>query len=312
MKKISMKKSTLILSGLVFIFLLCAAHFVYQDILNITLLPAAEPVTPMTPAAAVEKSVVFFGVISRYAPNLIYEGYQPVMDYLTENTSYSFQLKLSNSYDETIQQLASGEVQAAFLGTYIYLRAREKYTIVCILKPLNSNFEPYSRSVLFTRTNSNLHSIHDLAGKKLALPSRQSFSGNWLPRYELQKYGLDINNLDSVHYFDYHHTVVYQVLKGNFDAGVVKNRVAEDFMGKGIRFLASSEPIPGSPIVVHKNLAPEIVAAIRETLLKIDVSQPEFKELVKNWDREFAYGFTTADDRDYDHLRSIIDAVGDK
>ena len=306
-----MKKSFLILAGLIISFILLSSYAVYQDILNITVLPTKEVVAEKLPDRNDEKPVIFVGVISRYAPNLIYEGYQPVMDYLTRNTAYNFQLKLSNSYDETIQQLAKNEVQAAFLGTYIYLQAREKYEIQCILKPLNSSFEPFFRSILFTRTNSDLHSIKDLSGKKLALPSRLSFSGNWLPRYELHKYGLGINDLDSVHYFDYHHTVVYQVLKGDFDVGVVKNRVAEDFIGKGIRFLASSEPIPGSPIVVHKKLAPEIVSAIRETLLKIDVSQPEYKELVINWDREFAYGFTTAEDRDYDHLRSIIDSLED-
>jgi len=311
MKTNSMKKSALFLSALVVVLQLIAAYFIYQDILDITLIPPVEAGSVPADTTRVEKTVVCFGVISRFAPNLIYEGYQPVMDYLSQNTPYTFQLKLSHSYDETIQQLARGEVQAAFLGTYIYLHAREKYAIQCILKPLNRNFEPYFRSVLFTRTNSNLHSIHDLAGRKLALPSRQSFSGNWL-NYELHKFGLKKNQLDSVHYFDYHHTVVYQVLNGNFDAGVVKNRVAEDFMGKGIRFLASSEPIPGSPIVVHKNLAPEIVAAIREALLKIDVSQPAFQEIVKNWDREFAFGFAAADDRDYDHLGTVIQAFGEK
>lgn len=311
MKTISMKKSALFLSALVVILQFIAAYFVYQDILDITLVPPLEADSALADTTVVEKTVVYFGVISRFAPNLIYEGYQPVMDFLSENTPYTFRLKLSNSYDETIQQLVKGEVQAAFLGTYLYLRAREKYDIQCILKPLNSNFEPYFRSVLFTRTNSNLHSIQNLAGRKLALPSRQSFSGNWL-KYELRKFGLETSQLDSVHYFDYHHTVVYQVLNGNFDAGVVKNRVAEDFIGKGIRFLASSEPIPGSPIVVQKNLAPEIVTAIREALLKIDVSQPQYQEVVKNWDREFAFGFAAADDRDYDHLGTVIQAFGEK
>lgn len=258
-----------------------------------------------------KKENVYVGVISRFSPNLIYEGYQPIMNYLSRVTPYQFVLKLSNSYDKTIVQLDEGDVQAAFLGTYIYLNARKKHPIKCILKPLNNHFEPYFRSVIVTRTDSPFHSIADLKGKRLALPSPLSFSGNWLPRYEFKKYGLTISDLDSVHYFDHHHTVIYQVLRGNFDVGVVKDRVAYEFINKGIRFLASSEPIPGSPIVVKSDLDPKIIDAIKGALLQIDIREPEYKELVKNWDPEFSYGFTEARDEDYDHIASIIELLED-
>ena len=258
-----------------------------------------------------EKKNIYVGVISRFSPNLIYEGYQPIMNYLSRVTSYQFVLKLSNSYEKTILQLDHGDVQAAFLGTYIYLKARKNYPIKCILKPLNNHFEPYFRSVIVTRSDSPFHSIADLKGKRLALPSPLSFSGNWLPRYEFKKYGLTISDLDTVHYFDHHHTVIYQVLRGNFDVGVVKDRVAYEFINKGIRFLASSEPIPGSPIVVKADLDPIIIEAIQKALLQIDIRDSEYKELVKNWDPEFTFGFTVARDEDYDHIASIIESLED-
>ena len=255
---------------------------------------------------------VYVGVIARFSPSLIYQGYQPIMNYLSEVTPYTFVLKLSNSYEKTIEQLAEGDVQAAFLGTFIYLKARRDYPIRCILKPLNNNFEPYFRSVIITRNDSPLHIISDLRGKRLALPSPLSFSGNWLPRYELKKYDLTINDLDSVHYFNHHHTVIYQVLRGNFDVGVVKDRVAYEFINKGIRFLGSSEPIPGSPIVVKTDLDPAIIKAVQDALLKIDINNPLYKGLMTNWDPEFRYGFTVAQDEDYDHIASIIESLEDE
>lgn len=284
---------------------------VYQQIMDISQIPGNGHVQNLTDKNDKIKKVIYVGVVSRFSPNLIYEGYQPIMNYLSRETKYDFKLKLSTSYEETVTQLIENKVQIAFLGTFIYLKSRNKYPLKCILKPLNSQFEPFFRSIIITRTDSPYCSVADLKNARLALTSTASFSGNWLPRFELKKYGIKISDLDSVHYFDHHHTVIYQILVGNFDVGVVKDRVANEFMDKGIRFIASSEPIPGSPVVVKTDLDQDIVDSFSHALLKINVTIPEYKDLVKNWDREFAFGFTEAREEDYDRIESIIDAVGD-
>lgn len=248
------------------------------------------------------RDTIYVGVISRFSPNLIYEGYQPIMDYLSRETPFRFILRLSNSYEQTVSQLDEDKIQVAFLGTFLYLQARKKHAITCILKPLNSQFEPHFHSVVVTRSDNAMRSISDLKGKRLALPSPLSFSGNWVLQYEFKKHGLQISDLDSVHYFDFHHTVIYQVLRGNFHAGVVKDRVADEFAGKGIRILAASEPIPGSPLIIKNNLDSAIVRSIKGALLKIDIKKSEYRDLVQSWDPEFAYGFAPAVPGDYDSV----------
>jgi phosphonate transport system substrate-binding protein len=292
----------IVLMGLV---LMLLTIFFYHRVLDIRQ-PFPELAEQPTTVTGSDKPVVYFGVISRYPPTLIYQGYQPLMDYLTEQTPYRFELKLSSSYQQTVEQLASGEVAAAFLGSYIYVLTRRRYGLQAILKPLNENFEPYFHSVLITRTDSPIYRVPDLKHKKLALPSRQSFSGNWLLRFELSRFGLTPADLDSIHYFSHHHTVIYQVLKGNFDAGVVKDRVAREYLNRGIRICAYSSPVPGSPIVISRKSPPRVVAAIRQALLKVDVHQEPYRQLVSRWDREFAYGFVEASDSDYDSILQII------
>ena len=279
----------------------------FMDIATSSPLPAGTPSTGI----AAPQDTIHVGVISRFSPNLIYEGYQPIMDYLSRECGQPFALLLGSSYEETISQLDRGQIQAAFLGTFLYLKARRSHPIRCILKPLNNQLQPYFHSVVVTRSDSPLRSVADLRGKRLALPSRLSFSGNWLLGYELQRHGLRPDDLDSIRYFGFHHTVIYQVLLGQFDAGAVKDRVAEEFAGKGIRILATSEPIPGSPIIIRRDLAPAITAAITTALLKIDVRQPPFRELIRSWDPEFAHGFAPAADRDYDQVEAVFGRIAE-
>ncbi|MEN8192475.1 MAG: PhnD/SsuA/transferrin family substrate-binding protein [Bacteroidota bacterium] len=256
------------------------------------------------------KPIIYFGVISRYSPNIIYKGYQPIMDYLTDNTPYKFELKLSSSYQETVRQLVDNEVSAAFFGTLIYLKARKSFNIEPILKPLNADGKPFFQSALITKEDSDIKTISDLKDKKLALPSEQSFSGSGLLLYELKNSGLGLSELDSIHHFLHHHTVVHQVLMGNFDAGVVKDRVAKEFTDNGIRIFAYSTPRSSSPIVIKKEYDEEIVNSIKAALLKVDIQKPYYKDLVKNWDNEFANGFVATSEKDFDPLDSILQANG--
>lgn len=249
----------------------------------------------------------YLGVISRYPPTLIYQGYQPIIDYLNQHTPYHFALKLNRSYRQAVQQLVSGKVAAAFFGSYLFVRERRKYHLHCILKPLNEQLKPVLHADLIVPLHSSIHSVKDLKGKKVALPSPLSFSGNWLAMGVLQANGLTLADLDSVHHFAHHYTVVYEVLKGNFDAGVVKDRVAKEFQNRGIRVVAQSRPVPSSPIVIAPNSPPKVVAALKQALLTIDVQKPETKAVISHWDREFAYGFVPANDSDYDQLERLID-----
>lgn len=252
------------------------------------------------------QTVYYIGVISRYPPTLIYQGYQPIIDYLNTHTPYRFALKLNRSYWQAEQQLVNGKVVAAFFGSYLFARERDKYHLHCFLKPLNEQFRPVLHAVLIVPLHSSIHSIKDLRGKKLALPSPYSYSANWLRLGALQKYGLRFSDLDSVHYFAHHHTVVYEVLKGHFDAGVVKDRVAKEFLQRGIRVVAQSPPIPSSPVVMAPGAPPGVIEALKKALLAIDVHDPQMKRMLSHWDREFSYGFVEARDADYDSLEQVI------
>ena len=167
------------------IFLLCLVAFlllstnIYVFLMKIATVETRAYIEPPAVNEKIgTKPVVNFGVISRYPPRTIYEGYQPVMDYLSENTPYEFRLKLSNSYEETIQQLVKDEVQLAFLGTYIFLTSFQEDSLDCVLKPISEHGEPYFHGTIITREDSGIEQPEDLEGKTFAVTSQWSFSAN--------------------------------------------------------------------------------------------------------------------------------------
>lgn len=256
-----------------------------------------------------EKPIIHFGVIPRYNPMIMYRSYQPLMDYLTENTPYRFELKLSRDYTETVQFLRSGETQVASLGDVTYVEAQQIFGAIPILKPLNENGEPFYTSIIIVREDSPIRAEADLKGKSFAFSSHHSTSGNLIPRYHLFRRGISLFDFSRYENLDSHDAVAKAVLKGKVDAGAVKNVVAFRYKEYGLRFLAISSPIPSVPIVVRKDAAPELITAVKKALLAIDANNPKQRELMEGWDPEFRYGFTEATEEDYADIYRMMEAI---
>jgi len=255
------------------------------------------------------KPVVYIGVISRYPPNIIFRGYQPLLDYISSKTPYLFELKLSSDYQDAVNMLIKGEVTAAFLGSYVYVRANREHGIIPFLKPLNENFRPYSRSVIFVRQNSHISSVSMIKGKRLALPSKESFSVNWLLKYELPKLRMSEDDFVAIDYFPHHQSVIYSVLKGYSDVGVTREYLIKNASQKGLRIIAYSDPIPTSPLVAVPGKSDSVVNAIKSALLVINKNNPDRLQITKDWDYEFVFGFESASDSDYKVIRNISGRV---
>ena len=104
--------------------------------------------------------------------------------------------------------------------------------------------------------------------------------------------GLNVADLDSLYHFDHHQTVVWQVLGGQFDAGVVKESVAEGFASEGLRAIARSGPIPGPPLVGNTRAPSDALAEITRLLLALDGQNPQHRVILDSWSPEFTFGFT--------------------
>ncbi|OGU08012.1 MAG: phosphonate ABC transporter substrate-binding protein [Geobacteraceae bacterium GWC2_58_44] len=256
--------------------------------------------------SAAEKPVIRFGVIPRYNPLVMYKRYQPIMDYLSAETPYTFELKISKDYPEAVRFLQQGVTQVSSLGDVTFAEANIKYKAIPILKPLNRDGTPFYRSAIIVRSDSQLKSVGELRGKTFAFGSPHSTSSNLIPRYLLWNNGVGLRDLRSYVNLQHHDAVAKAILKGQYDAGAVKDVVAEKYQSHGLRILAWSAPIPSVPLVVRKDTPPAVVRALTTALLKLDRSNPKHQAIMKTWDDEFCYGFAPAAIEDYRGIFRMI------
>jgi len=252
-----------------------------------------------------QEPAIQIGVISRYAPSRIFDLYQPLMDDLSVSLGRTIQLKLADSYHDTLDQLTSGVIDAAFLGSYIYGRTHQERGLQVIAAPVDKDGSSQTRVALIVDSKGPYQNLADLKGKALALPSEQSFSAKWFRLMELKKEGMTTDDFQRIETFDYHHTVVFQVLWGPFDAGVVRESVAEEFRHQGLKVLAYSDPFPSPPLACLKTAPQQLVAQLRQAILDWN------PESSPNQARNF-YGFKTMSDKDYSEMIRGFSVAGDK
>lgn len=252
---------------------------------------------------------VFFGVIPRDNPRLMYEKYQPLLDYLADKTPYMYELVLKKNYEETVEAIGTGETDVALLGPLTYLEAKAKYGAVCILKSKSSDGDASYRSVIVKKTDARIGALSELKGKRVAFASFRSTSGNLIPRYMLANAGIHLNDLGEYANFDYHDSVVKAVLKGQYDAGAVRDSIAHKYEKLGIGVIASSEQIPTGPLVVGPGTPFAVIESIKRALLALNPREQDAQKVLKRLDEDFRGGFIEASDDDYSDIRHKINAV---
>lgn len=255
------------------------------------------------------KETIFFGVIPRDNPRIMYEKYQPLLDYLSEKTPYTYELVLKKNYEDTVNALGRGEVDFALLGPLTYLEAKAKYSAICLIRPKGTDGRATYKSVIIKKKDSPITGLSDLKGKRFAFSASKSTSGNLMPRYLLANSGIHLNDLNNYANFDYHDSVVKAILKGQYDAGAVRDSVARKYMKLGLETIAESGEIPTGPLVVGAKTPFSVAESIKSALLELNPSNPKHQNILKRLDEDLRYGFTVATDDDYKEIRSMINAV---
>lgn len=246
----------------------------------------------------------------------ILSSMKPVAQCLEKETGLTFDISVPNNYIVAIEGMGSKKVDIAFLPTFGYLLAHEKYGAEALLKA-SRNGETTYRAAIVARSDRNIKSLGDLNGKKIAYVDPASTSGYILPK----KLFIESKIKPSQEVFQgKHDAVVTAVYQGQVDAGAIfynkpvdgkikdaREKVKTQFpdIEEKVKIVSLTEDIPNDPIVIRKEVTPDSKTKIAKAFQACVAKLPESFRGINNSD-----AFAEVKDSDYDGIRKTVKLLG--
>jgi phosphonate transport system substrate-binding protein len=250
-------------------------------------------------ALAQDKSLVV-GVLNQQSASKTAERWNPILRHLAEVTGLTFSLRMGATVQDTNAMMGRGDFDLVFSnhnfrpeydGTYKVLASwSEKpiYGVIAVLK------------------DSPVHSIKDLAGKKVVFPSRNAFVAYAVPMAALRSSNVAVDPVFAAH----QEGALAQLKAGSVTAAAVNSRFLSQYAARSglvYREIFTSEGFADLPISVHPRVANDQSQAIRKALLGMR-GNPKANEALAAASFE---GFAPAVERDYDNARAVYKLAGD-
>jgi len=206
------------------------------------------------------------------------ERYRPLAQYLTAQTGVRTVVRVASDYAAVIEGQRAGTIHIGYYGPGAYVRAHQQSggNVVAFTTNQSRTGAMGYYAVGYVRADSAFRTIEDLRGRRLGLVDPNSTSGNFAPRYFLDRQGIDPEKyFSAVAYTGSHENAVIALLNGtvdlamnwwnapgdsNFDRMVGKGMVKAD----AVRIAWKSGLLPGSPIAYLNSLPADLKRRIAE------------------------------------------------
>lgn len=249
---------------------------------------------------APENGEIRFGSVAMDTPAVMHHRLSPLTDYLSNALGRPVSLKLSSNMDEAINELAGANVELAYLTPVAYLRAHAEGNAQLVVKTVTQG-EASFQLMIVVREGSPIRSVEELAGKSFAFGDPAAL----LQRAAVVGAGMPLDRLGKQEFLGHYDNIARAVMRGFYDAGIVKDTTAFKWQGKGLRILYASAQLPPYNISASADISPDLLGKIRNAFLQLDPDNPEHNAVIKALDNNYT-GFAVTSDAEYDVVRQLI------
>jgi phosphonate transport system substrate-binding protein len=251
--------------------------------------------------------------------------YEAFTAYLSREIGIPVKLRIANDYAAVIEGQIAGNVHIAQYGPSAYAKAiANGAKIEPFAMEVNLDGTKGYYSVLYVKKDSPIKSIDDLKGKNLGLVDPNSTSGNNVPRFAMDKMGIDPEKyFSNVVYTGSHENAIIALGQGQVDAAFnwwndenesMLMRMERKNMAKyaDFRIIFKSDIIVNSPTAYLTTLPEELRTAIREAYFNVEKKDPEAFKILTDGQKQI---WQPAKNSDYDvimELNKFVDALRKK
>ena len=251
-------------------------------------------------SAQAQQPHLAIGTVAPDIPANMIKRLEPLSLYLSEQLQIPIDVRPSPDISNAIKDFGKGATQIAYLTPAAYLEAREKFEITPIAVPLTQG-KPTLRLAIVVRKDSDINKASDLIGKSFAFGDQKSL----LQRAAIESAGLSLDNFSRHAYLKHLDNIAKAVLNHDFDAGIMKESVAQEYAKKGLRILFLSPAFPSYVIAVNGKFPADKIALLRKALLDLDAGIPQYRAILAALDPHYT-GFVPAVDRHFDSAQKLI------
>ncbi|GAB1468305.1 phosphate/phosphite/phosphonate ABC transporter substrate-binding protein [Candidatus Cloacimonadota bacterium] len=264
-----------------------------------------------------QNPIKMFFVPSMEAGKVVQSG-EAIAAFLTKETGYHFKVAVPTSYAAVIEALGTYQADVAWLPTYAYILAKQKYDAQVELMTVRNGLNKY-RGQFVVRADSDIKTLEDIAGKIVAYTDAASTSGYIYPSAVLKQR----NIIPKDHIFaGGHPQAILSVYSGRADVACTywsppdaagqpmdaREKLFETYpdVFTKIRIVDYTDWIPNDTVTFRKDLPPELDSQVAEALFRFASTASGQATLKALYDID---GLERATDADYDVVRTTLKAL---
>jgi phosphonate transport system substrate-binding protein len=237
--------------------------------------------------------------------------YEALASYIASVLGRPVELVTNNTYEGVLDDFATGQVDAAFLGSFVAVLAMDRYDARVLVKPETPAGVTTYRSVLFTRADAPIGSIEELAGRSIAMV-KATTAGDLFPIHVMVQGGL----LDAAAGVDFrwvgtHDAAIQEVVEGRTDAGAAKDlrliAYEQSHPVVRLRRLEVGPSVPNNALFAGA-LMPEELAEGLATMLTTMHDEPAGRTTLETFG---AGRFVPCEANEYEAIYQMVEGLGD-
>jgi len=257
------------------------------------------PVTASANAAG-DNNELLFGSVAMDIPAVMQKRLSPLTGYLSRKLKRPVSLKLSPNMGAAIREVADKRVDIAYLTPVAYLKARAKGGARLVAKTVTNGKDSFQLMIV-VREDSPIRNVADLKGTRFAFGDRRAL----LQRAVVVEAGMPLEDFGQYEFIGHYDNIARAIFNGDFDAGILKDTMAFQWEGRGLRILAASPDLPPYNITANGDVDDALLRELQQAFLDLDPANPAHQKIIKALDKKYD-GFTAASDEDYDVVRELI------
>lgn len=252
--------------------------------------------------AAAQETALQFGVLNQRSIALTAQYWNPILQYVTRRSGVPLSLKMGKTASETTAMTLRGEFDFIYTN-HLFTPERVRLGYQVIARPRT----PGILAQIVVRDDSQLHSLADLSGHKVAFPSREAFLGYSVPVDALRQANVEVAQT----FAGNQEGAIAQLQSRNVDAAGVNAQVMENYARREnfrYRALWSSKPYLDLPVMANPKVPKSKVQAVQSALIGM-VDDPEGRKILEAGSLLLKLsgepGFISANNQDYSNYREF-------